>query len=173
MLMVNGSESFQRQVRTALEHLDPSAEVINRRVYFDSSIGIASHQRGHELLRRLVQSGYDVTIVQGDRSLCDATYKNGQQTGSTVIWRPGEEPSNAPACFCIALGHELGHADQFIHGLVGPADLYPARRASSGLSPRIEWLNITGRYSHETWDGITENQLRHEHVPRLRLRPSP
>lgn len=170
MLSVDGSPNFQLNVRHALEHLDPSAELINGTVSFDPGIGCAGHQRGHELLRRLVQSAFRVVIVEGPTSKCVPTNRQVGRCGSQVIWRPGQMPSNAPACFCIGLGHELGHADQLIRGIVGSSDLFPARGGSGGFSLRLEMLNITGRFGSETWDGITENQLRQEHFPRCTMR---
>ena len=164
-LYVNGSSSFQDQVRGALEHLDPSIEIYDGRVGFDPTMSPGSHTRGHELLRRLIQSGYRVEIVQGSSSRCEPAYPRGGRTGSRVYWCPGQVPSNAPACFCIALGHELGHADQFLNGIVYPADLYSSGSSSVGFSMRVEMLNITGRHMSETWAGVTENQLRQEHRP--------
>ncbi|MBI4529239.1 MAG: hypothetical protein HY695_36030 [Deltaproteobacteria bacterium] len=172
MLHVDGSPEFVGQVRGALEHIDPTAMVMDRAVCFDTGRSFERHPRGHELLRRLVESGYRVVIIRGTSSRCEPTYPNGMRTGSTVVWNFGQVPTNAPACFCIGLGHELGHADQLIRGVVGAADLYPAGGGSSGFSMRLEMLNITGRYGVETWDGVTENQLRDEHVPRQAARPS-
>lgn len=168
-LFVNGSESFQAQVQRALQDLDPSAMLYHGRVHLDPTVPYMGHRRGHELLRRLVQSGFRIEIVQGSASMCDPTYKHGGKTGSRVRWNPGQVAmlptsrglQQCPGC--IALGHELGHADQLIRGIHHSADLYPAR-GSRGFSLRLELLNIRGHYEGPDRDtnAVTENDLRRE-----------
>ncbi len=168
-LFASGAEDFQGQVQRALQLLDPSAMLYHGRVHLDTTVPYTGHSRGHELLSRLVRSGYRVEISRGSRSVCDPTYKHGGRTGSTVRWNPAQVAmlptsrglQQCPSC--IALGHELGHADQMIRGIHSSADLYPAR-GSRGFSMRLELLNILGVNVGSDRDprAVTENDLRRE-----------
>jgi hypothetical protein len=168
-LFVSGADTFVSRVQRALQQLDPSAMVYHNRIYLDETVPYTGHGQGHELLRRLVQSGYRVDIAHGNRSVCDPTYKHGGRTGSTVRWNPAQiamlpTSRGVTQCpSCIALGHELGHADQMIRGVHSAADLYPAR-SRFGFSMRLELLNIRGYNTGSDRDphAVTENHLRRE-----------
>lgn len=167
--------AFIAEAERNLRVLCPLANVSSRDGVVTLAGTPASCPRGVELVRRLVQSCYriDISKTTGRNNRCDPTYRHGGKTGSTVYWNPQHtDPVAGVVCpTYIVLAHELGHADQFVRGIIGPSDLYPAR-GRRGFSLRIENLNIFGRHIGADTDdkGITENMLRDEH--NVTLRPS-
>ena len=161
--------------RLVLDMLGPSTTIEQ---VTSQAIQHQDRTHGHDLLSRLTRSAFTIIIAFGSYNECDATYKNGRKTGSTVRWNPsyvgnmpGPGPFEVPCPPFIALGHELIHAEQLTRGIVRVSDFHPARRVRS-FSMRVEWFAIRGYFTRIDRDdrptpgrprGITENQLRSDH----------